>query len=87
MLSEISVDGGLQVGDRAEDTAADTLAGHLGKESLDGIEPGGRGRGEVEDPAWVARQHFGMFVRGIVVEHCVDDPASGDLALNGIENG
>jgi len=26
-----------------------------------------------------------MFVRGIVVEHCVDDPASGDLALNGIE--
>jgi hypothetical protein len=44
----------------------------------------------VEDPARVARhpgQHFGMFVRGIVVEHCVDDPASGDLALNGIENG
>ena len=26
-----------------------------------------------------------MFVRGLVVEHGVDDPASRDLALNGVE--
>ena len=48
MFGEISIDGGLQVSDRVEDAAADALSGHLGKEVLDGIEPGGRGRGEVE---------------------------------------
>jgi hypothetical protein len=46
----------LQVGDRAEDAAADTLAGHLRKERLNGIEPGGRGWGEMEDPARVVGQ-------------------------------
>ena len=56
VLGEISVDGGLQVGDRAEDAAADALARHLGKEVFDGIEPGGRGRSEVEGPARMARQ-------------------------------
>ena len=69
MLGEISVDGGLQVGDRAEDAAADALAGHFGKEVLDRVEPRGRGRGEVEGPARMARQpgqHFGMFVSGVV---------------------
>ena len=66
----ISVDGGLQVSDRAEDAAADALAGHFGKESLDGVEPRGRGRSEVEDPTRMARQpgHAGR-----------------DLALDGIE--
>src|SRR5262249_26934007 len=70
MLGEISIDRGLQVGDRAEDAAADALPGHFGEEILDGVEPGGRGRGEVEGPARMARQpgqHFGVFVRGIVV--------------------
>ena len=56
VLSEISIDGGLQVGDRAEDAAADALPRHLGKEVLDRVEPGGRGRGEVENPARMARQ-------------------------------
>jgi hypothetical protein len=41
VLGEISVDGGLQVGNRAKDAAADALAGDLGKEVLDCIEPGG----------------------------------------------
>jgi hypothetical protein len=39
VLSEISIDGGLQVGNRAEHAAADALAGHLGREVLDGVEP------------------------------------------------
>ena len=56
MFGEISIDGGLQVSDRVEDAAADALPGHLGKEVLDGIEPGGRGRGEVEGPARMTRQ-------------------------------
>ena len=46
VLGEISIDCGLQVGDRAEDAAAGALAGHLGEKVLDGVEPGGRGRGE-----------------------------------------
>ncbi len=82
VLGEIGVDGGLQVGDRAEDAAADALPGHLGEEVLDGVEPGGRGRGEVEGPARMARQpgqHFGMLVGGIVVEHGVDRLAGRDL--------
>src|SRR5438270_9432697 len=56
VLGEISIDSGLQVDDRAEDAAADALPGHLGKEVLHRIEPGGRGRGEVERPAPMARQ-------------------------------
>jgi hypothetical protein len=31
LCSTISIDGGLQVGDRVEDAAADALPGHLGK--------------------------------------------------------
>src|SRR5437870_8776304 len=56
VLGEISIDGGLQVDDRAEHAAADALPGHLGEEVLDRVEPGGRGRGEVESPARMARQ-------------------------------
>jgi hypothetical protein len=55
VLGEISIDGGLQVGDRAENAATDALPGHLREEILDGIEPGGRGRGEVEGLARMAR--------------------------------
>src|SRR5206468_11181584 len=51
VLGEISIDGGLQVDDRAEHAVADALPRHLGEEVLDRVEPGGRGRGEVESPA------------------------------------
>ena len=56
VLGEISIDSGLQVDDRAEDASAAALPGYLGKEVLHRIEPGGRGRGEVERPAPMARQ-------------------------------
>src|SRR5437667_2919227 len=88
VLGEISIDCGLQVGDRAEDAAAGALAGHLGEEVLDGVEPGGRGRGEVEGPARMTRQpgqYFAMLVGGIVVEDDADRPVGRDLALDGIE--
>ena len=88
MLGEISIDRGLQVSDRAEHAAVDALPGHFGEEILDGIEPGGPGRREVECPTRVARQpgqHFRMLVRGAVVEHRVDHLAGGDLALDRVE--
>src|SRR5690242_10046487 len=75
VFNEISVDAGLQVGDRVEDAAADALPGHLGKEALDGVEPGGRGRREMEGPTRMTPQpgqHFGMFVGGGVVEDDMD---------------
>ena len=53
--------------------------------ALDGVEPGGRSRREVERPAWMARQpspHEGMLVGGGVVEDRVDRLAGADLALD-----
>ena len=38
VFGEIGIDGGLQVGDRAEDAAADALPRHFGEEGLDGRE-------------------------------------------------
>ena len=70
MFGEIGIDGGLQVGDRVEDAAADALPGHRRKQVLDGVEPGGRGRGEMEGRARMTRQpgqHSGMFMGSIVV--------------------
>jgi len=64
------------------------VPGHFGEELLDGVEPGGRGRREVEGPARMTRQpgqHFGMLVGGIVVEDDMDRPIGRDLALGSIE--
>src|SRR6266850_6854083 len=74
--------------DRAEDAAADALSRHLREKVLDGVEPRGRGRGEVEGPTRVTcqpGQHFGMLVGGIVVEDDMDRPIGRDLALDSIE--
>ena len=45
---EETIDGGLEVGDVIEGAALEAALGQGGEESLDGVEPGGRGRGEVE---------------------------------------
>ena len=59
-----------------------------GEEALDGVEPGGRGRREVEGPARMAREplaHGGMLVGGVVVEDRMDGLADGNFALDGVE--
>ena len=38
----------MEVGDAVEDAALEPLLGQFGEEPFDGIEPGGRGRSEVE---------------------------------------
>jgi hypothetical protein len=38
----------------------------VGEEVLDCVEPGGRGRDEVERSARMARQYFGMPIGGVV---------------------
>jgi hypothetical protein len=48
---------------------SDVLSRHLGEEVLDRVEPGGRGRDEVERSARMARQtgqYFGMPIGGVV---------------------
>ena len=47
-LPQEAVDGGLEIGDSLEHAALESTSGQLGEEALDRIEPGGRGRGEVE---------------------------------------
>ena len=82
-LVEISVDGGLEVDDGSEHAAFQAALGERGEEGLDGVEPGARGRGEVEDEARVAGepgQHLRLLVGGVVVEDDMDDLAGRDVA-------
>jgi hypothetical protein len=72
---QVAVDGGLEVGDRTEHAAADALAGHLGEEAFNRIEPGPGGWGEVKDPARVAGEpgfDLGMLMGGVIIEDGVD---------------
>ena len=74
-LGEEAVDGGLQIDDGSEDAALEAALGELGEEALDGIEPGCRGRGEVEGPARMPGEplaHLGMLVGCVVVDDGVD---------------
>ena len=82
------IDGCLQVGHGFEDTALETVSGELGEISLDGVEPGARGRHEVEDEARMTGEpgaYLGMLVGGIVVEDHMHHLAGWRLALNGIQ--
>jgi hypothetical protein len=47
-MLQIGLDNGLEVSDACEDAAADAVAGDLGEEPFDHVEPGGRGRGEMQ---------------------------------------
>ena len=83
-----AVDGSLEIDDRAEDPAFEAAFGQFGEEALDRIEPGGRGRGVVEDKAGVPVEpgpNLGVLVCCVVVEDDVDDLAGGDVGLNRIE--
>src|SRR3954453_14006978 len=56
----------------------------LAKRPLDGVEPRGRGRGEVEGPAGMAlqpRHHLGMLMGAVVVEDGVDQLAGRNRRL------
>src|SRR3954463_1182195 len=53
-LVEIAVDGGLEGDDGGEHAAVHSALGERGEEGLDCVEPGARGRGEVEGEARVA---------------------------------
>src|SRR5207253_1690112 len=68
--------------------AAEAALGQLGEEALDGVEPGGRGRGVMEGEAWMAPEpspRLGMLVRAVVVEDHVNDLARRDLGLDSVQ--
>jgi hypothetical protein len=82
VFPQVTVDRGLEVGDRAEHAAADALAGHLGEEAFHRIEPGPGGWREVKDPARVAGElgfDLGMLVGGVIVEDGVAGTARSTL--------
>ena len=71
VFGEKVIDGGLQLGDALEDAAADSLAGDLGEEALNEVQPGRRSRNEVQLEAWMPLQprlNFLCLVRRVVVD-------------------
>ena len=88
VLGEEAIDRGLEVDERTEDAAFEAAAREPGEKALDGVEPGGRGRGEVKCPTRVTGQpgpDFGMFVAAIVVKDDMDQSAGRDLAFDAVD--
>ena len=54
MIVEEAIDRGLEVGDGSEDSAFEAAFGEGREETFNGVEPGGRGRREVEGPSRIA---------------------------------
>ena len=87
VVGDEAIDGGLEVDDAFEDAALEAPLGEDGEETLDGVEPTGRGGREMEAPARMTPQpfdHLGVLVSGVVVEG-VDRLAGRDLALDGVQ--
>lgn len=81
-------DCGLQFGDGAEHAALEAPSCELGEEAFDRIDPGRRGRGEVERPARMAGEpcaHGRVLVRGVIVDDGVDRLSFRNLGLDGVE--
>ena len=88
VFGEIAVNGGLKIGDGAEDGALEPLARELGEEVLHGIKPGAGCRCEVEGSARMTREpgeHLWVLVRPVIVEDDVDELPGWDFCFDGIE--
>lgn len=88
MLGDGAVDRSLKVDDPAEAATFQPAPRQGGEEALDRVHPRGRGRGEVEDPAWVPSQpgpHLRVFVCAVVVQDYVDQFAGRHRRLDRVE--
>jgi len=88
VLGDEAMDGGFELVDGMECAALEAALAELGEKRLDGIEPRGGHRHEVEGPARVVGEpgeDGGMFMGGVVVDHRVNRFAAGDARLKGIE--
>ena len=88
VLGEEAIDSGLEIDDGMEHTAFQPPFRELGEEALDGIEPGGRCRREVEMEPWMALQpclDLGVLVGRVVVDDEMDVPVLWGLAIDLVE--
>ena len=72
VVVEVIHDGGLELGDAREGAASNAVAGDLGEEALDHVEPGSGGRREVEMETRMGPEptlHGRGFMGGVVVDH------------------
>src|ERR1700674_2676646 len=58
VVGDEAIDGGLEIDDAFEDAALEAPLGEDGEETLDGVEPTGRGGREMEAPARMTPQPF-----------------------------
>ncbi len=75
VVFEVVVNSGFEFGDGGEDAATNALLSDQTEEALDLIEPGGRGRGEVQVKAGMLGQpclNIGVLVGGVIVEDQVE---------------
>ena len=85
VLRNIILDGGGEFLDAAKHTAANPFGGEITEESLDHVQPGGGGGGEMDVESLVALEpsfHLGVLVGGVVVYDEVDLFVVGSLALD-----
>lgn len=88
MLGDVAIDGGLQVDDGMEHAPLEATLRQFGEEALDGVEPGKRGRGEVDGEALMAVEpgtHLVVLMGGVIVEDDVDGLVDRHLGVNGVE--
>jgi hypothetical protein len=81
-LGDEAVDGFLERGQGVEDAALQAPFGEPGEEPLDCIDPGCRGRREVEGPVRMAAEpldELGVLVGGVVVDDSVHQLADRHL--------
>ena len=57
VVGDEAIDGGLETDDAFEDAALEAPLGEDGEETLDGVEPTGRGGREMEAPARMTPSH------------------------------
>lgn len=87
-LCDEAVDGDLKIDDGLEDTALQSALGKFGEEPFDRVEPGTRGRSEVECKPRVPSKpppHIRVLVGGVVVEDDVHGLFGRHLRFNCIQ--
>ena len=66
VLLDVAVNGGLEIDDGVKHATLEALAGERGEEAFHGVQPGGGGWREMEDPTGMALQP-GQDLRVLVV--------------------
>ena len=88
VVFEIIVDRSLEVDNGVEHAATDAFSGDLGEEALDHVEPGSRGRREVDVEARVFFQppfDLRCLVGGVVIDDQVDVQVGQGLAVDPVQ--